>query len=231
MHHGLRLLQKDTDVNRRLALLSIDNSVELMLKTYLGLPHRITGIKISRDEFREIGESFPRLLDAAEKHLSGKLAGIDLGEIEWYHRLRNELYHQGNGLTVERAKVEVYAELAKLLYRNLFGVGLDLREDENTTGELLGSFLQAWIRVESIIRILQNIYGQGQRPWISEDRLVQAGHIALTDAQEIAELRRIRTQVVHGQITPQAILNNAVVERTRRLASRLEGAIPKAASG
>ena len=40
------------------------------------------------------------MLDALEQYAAPKLAGIDLGEIEWYHRLRNQLYHQGNGLTV-----------------------------------------------------------------------------------------------------------------------------------
>jgi hypothetical protein len=98
LQHGINLLKTDTDANRRLAMLSIDNAVELMVKTYLGLPKRVTGLRISRADLAEINESFPRLLDALEQHASDKLDGIDLGEIDWYHRLRNELYHQGNGL-------------------------------------------------------------------------------------------------------------------------------------
>jgi len=43
LRHGLQLLRKDSDVNRRLAMISIDNAVELMIKTYLGLPKRVTG--------------------------------------------------------------------------------------------------------------------------------------------------------------------------------------------
>ncbi len=103
-------------------MIAIDNAVELTIKTYLGLPKRITGLTISRKEFAEIAESFPSLLDAVEKYAQDKLAGVNLGEIEWYHRLRNQLYHQGNGLTVERDKVEVYAELANVLFKNLFGL-------------------------------------------------------------------------------------------------------------
>jgi hypothetical protein len=99
LQHGLSLLQKDSDVNRWLAMISIDNAVELMVKTYLGLPKTVTGLQIGRDKFREISESFPKLLDALETHAADKLDGVDLGIIEWYHRLRNELYHQGNGLT------------------------------------------------------------------------------------------------------------------------------------
>ena len=96
LEHGLSLLKTDSDKNRRLAMIAIDNSVELAIKTYLGLPKRITGLLITRKEYAEISESFPRLLDALEKYCEGKLEGLDLGEIEWYHRIRNQLYHQGS---------------------------------------------------------------------------------------------------------------------------------------
>ena len=124
LQHGINLLNKDSDTNRRLAMLSIDNSVELMIKTYLGLPQRVTGVRLSRKEYEEVSESFPRLLDAIEKHAQDKMKGFDISEMEWYHRLRNELYHQGNGLTVEREKVLAYAEIGKGLFRQLFGHGI-----------------------------------------------------------------------------------------------------------
>lgn len=38
LRHGLGLLDDDSDVNRRLAMIAIDNAVKLMIKTYLGLP-------------------------------------------------------------------------------------------------------------------------------------------------------------------------------------------------
>ncbi len=44
LRHGIDLLRRDSDVNRRLAMISIDNSVELMIKTYLGLPRRVNGL-------------------------------------------------------------------------------------------------------------------------------------------------------------------------------------------
>jgi hypothetical protein len=69
--HGIDLLARDNDTNRRLAMLSIDNSVELMIKTFLGLPYRVTGIQLSRREYEEISESFP---------LNGALARRVLGE-------------------------------------------------------------------------------------------------------------------------------------------------------
>jgi hypothetical protein len=68
LQHALSLLHEDSDSDRWLALLSIDDAVELMIKTYLGLPKRITGIQIPRKDFAEIRESFPKMLDALEEH-------------------------------------------------------------------------------------------------------------------------------------------------------------------
>jgi hypothetical protein len=51
LKHGLDLLEEDNDTNRRLAMIAIDNSVELIVKTYLGLPKRISGINITRKRY------------------------------------------------------------------------------------------------------------------------------------------------------------------------------------
>ena len=131
--HGISLLKHDTDTNRRLAMLSIDNAVELMVKTFLGLPQRVTGIKLSKKDYEEIGQSFPRLLEAIQEHAPEKLHNYDISEIEWFHRLRNELYHQGNGLTVEREKVVGYAEIAKGLFYQLFGLDLPIAPNSSTS--------------------------------------------------------------------------------------------------
>ncbi|MCU1269951.1 MAG: uncharacterized protein JWN74_1245 [Acidobacteriaceae bacterium] len=127
--HGIELLKRDSDTNRRLAILSIDNAVELMIKTFLGLPHRVTGIKLSKKDYEELSQSFPRLLDAVHELAPDKLRDYDISEIEWFHRLRNELYHQGNGLTVERQKVVAYAEIARGIFHQLFGRDLPMTHE------------------------------------------------------------------------------------------------------
>jgi hypothetical protein len=78
------------------------------------------------------------LLDALEKHATAKIIGIDLGAIEWYHRLRNQLYHQGNGLTVERANGEIYAALSNELFHKLYGILLV--KPETDKAKLLAMF-------------------------------------------------------------------------------------------
>jgi hypothetical protein len=133
-------------------MLSIDNAVELTIKTYLGLPKRVTGLNIRRKDFDEFSESFPKLLDALEQHAGKKLEGIELSVIDWYHRLRNQLYHEGNGLTVEKDKVIVYAELAQLLFLRLFDFQIEI--DKPSTPEIVGNFVTAWSNLYQVLESL-----------------------------------------------------------------------------
>jgi hypothetical protein len=224
LQHGFTLLIKDTDANRRLAMLSIDNAVELMIKTFLGLPRRATGIKLSRKEYTEISESFPALLDALEEHASEKLTGIDLAEIEWYHRLRNQLYHQGNGLTVERQKVEVYAELAKLLFKNLFGADLEIKK-ESESADTLGTFLATWAELESVLERLSIVCSLGETRSVvrASPGLVRLGVLDKASAKELDRLRQIRNQVVHGKIDDyKAAIGKETMQSLRDILKKLE---------
>jgi hypothetical protein len=111
--HGISLLKNDSDTNRRLAMLSIDNSVELMIKTFLGLPDRVTGFKLTRREYEEISLSFPRLLDAIHEHAPDKLRDYDISEIEWFHRLFStpfSTYPEGGTSSVWNVKTQAVNE-------------------------------------------------------------------------------------------------------------------------
>jgi len=229
LKHGLGLLKKDSDTNRRLAMIAIDNAVELMMKTYLGLPQRITGLRISRSDYQQFAESFPKLLDALEKYAGDKIDGINLGEIEWYHRIRNELYHQGNGLTVERDKVEVYAELANVLFENLFGFRLVEPEEDETV--ILGEFMRAWVLFEktltdaaSMLRV--DTRGRPIVPLRIVEILASEGFVSEAELDEINQLRQIRNQVVHGISDYKDTLNPEIVKRlvsiTNDLRTRLQ---------
>jgi uncharacterized protein YutE (UPF0331/DUF86 family) len=226
LRHGLALLRDDTDVNRRLAMISIDNSVELMIKTYLGLPRRVTGISISRRKYQEISERFPDLLDALEEHAADKLDGINLGEIEWYHRVRNELYHQGNGLTVERDKVEVYAELARVLFQNLFGCQLAV--EESVPADKLGVYISNWVTIEQLLNRLAVLtfkdMPQGTRPNSTTipHFLWWDGTIDKSTANALEEMRMIRNEVVHGQVDYGSIITEELLQRLENIAEALQ---------
>jgi hypothetical protein len=220
LRHGLELLKEDSDTKRRLSMISIDNSVELMMKIYLGLPQRITGLKITRKEYQEFSESFPELLNALEKFASDKLDGIDLGAIEWYHRLRNQLYHQGNGLTVERDKVEVYAELANVLFSNLFG--FRLIESEAGGTKVLGDFMLAYAGFEKLLSSL--VPSTGSRPMMPMEAsrlLHKDGLISRLELAEIDHLRMIRNEIAHGVANHETTLKPEMVKRLRELTSEI----------
>lgn len=219
LEHGISLLRKDSDRNRRLALLAVDNAVELTIKTYLGLPKRINGIVVPRKEYAEFSESFPKLLDALEQYASDKISGIDLGEIEWFHRLRNQLYHQGNGLTVDRDKVEIYSELAKLLFESLFQAQLTFAPEDQH--QLLGEFLASWVAFERMTAELSHkksgelttLAGRVRPPFAAINEMVRAGIFEREDAEEIDRLRRIRNEVVHGMVDYKSVIDRRVISK------------------
>jgi hypothetical protein len=220
LEHGLDLLARDSDINRRLALLSIDNAVELMVRTYLGLPKRLTGLAISRKHFSEISNSFSALLDELEQHCADKLRGIDLGTIEWYHRLRNQLYHDGNGLAIERDKVEIYGELAHLLYEKLFERWLPARPNRHK--ELLGEFLATWVAVEEGLRDTADLNSAvGYRPGSFKAvlRFIRsAGFLERAQMAELGQLRALRNEIVHGKVDYRQAVTPEMLERLKEFA-------------
>ena len=228
LQHGLKLLLEDSDLDRRLALIAIDNAVELTIKTYLSLPRRVTGVGLSRKGYEEIADSFPKLLDALEAHAADRLAGVDLGDIEWYHRLRNQLYHQGSGLTVEREKVEVYASVAKVLFKNLFG--LELQAPPTPDTDRIGRFLTAWVEIERVLQASALRQGRPVRalsfPLETEGSLLPA----LREPSAVAELnqlRHVRNTVVHQGHIP----SDREVQLLERWAHDIQAAIRERGAG
>jgi len=198
--HGLQHLDLQTDFDNRIAMISIDNSVELMIKTYLGLPKRISKIKgLTRKITEEIISSFPNLIDGLEKYAGDKLQGIDLGDIEWFHRLRNQLYHDGNGITVEKEKVEAYAEIAKILFENLFEIQIEETGNEVLHHSLVGEFIKLWADLE---RTELHKDGKARPAMFRLREMLSDGTLSNKQADKFNEIRQFRNNLVHGMSTP-----------------------------
>ena len=162
-----------------------------------------------------------------EKHAPDKLDGIDLGTIEWYHRLRNELYHQGNGLTVERDKIEIYAELANLMFKNLFRARSSYHMQKRGN-EFLGEFMATWVSLEQVMhRLAELTYPErreGQRidvgpipSFLARDKTLDKSL-----ASEIDQLRQIRNQIVHGVTDYKPIVTADLMKNMQRILAALE---------
>lgn len=208
LKHALELLRKDTDTNRRLALIIADNAVELIVKTFLGLPKRVTGLHLPRAKLQEISESFPKLLDALEEYAGDRLDGLNLGEIEWFHRLRNQLYHDGNGLTVDREKVQVYAELAKLLFQRLFEE--ELAVDLGPDAAPLGNFLAKWAQFErglvSYSEFVADTFGRTPNVLAAARVLVEEDKMSTSLFENFRKILDVRNKLVHGEADRQSLL-------------------------
>ncbi|MSQ24956.1 MAG: hypothetical protein EXR49_01565 [Dehalococcoidia bacterium] len=198
LQHAADHLRLGGDFDRRIAMISVDNAVELAAKTFLGLPERARGSKgPGRKSLDDASESFPALLDMLNQYAANKLVGVELEDIEWYHRLRNQLYHSGNGLTVDRAKVEAYFKIASALFENLFDTPLEINE-ANAVYTKTGEFLGIWNSFEQGLRTKlppkEGLAYYWKREYME------------TVSQETAELwdglRHSRNNLLHGLETP-----------------------------
>ncbi|MBT3141154.1 hypothetical protein DS909_11845 [Phaeobacter gallaeciensis] len=205
--HGVSLLREDSEAKRRIAMILIDNAVELTLQTYLTLPERITGVKLSRKQLDEYCSGFPKLLNGVEEHASEKLVGMHLGEFEWFHRLRNQLYHQGNGLTVEKRHVEVFAELSEKLFEALFDCRLKLGGHETDNIRLIGEFFELWIWME---RRLSSVVPSVKHYSVTRmaEILVEEGEFSKADLNLFRQVQTIRNQLVHGDAETDEMLRS-----------------------
>ncbi len=214
IQHAVDHLALGGDFDRRVLMVSIDNAVELTIKTYLGLPKRARGSEgPGRKELEAASESFPGLLDLLEKYASQWIVGLSLDDIEWYHRLRNQLYHSGNEITVEMAKAETYLELAISLFESLFGAPPALQRD-GAMQTKTGQFLQLWVKFERGLR--------AQLP-PKEDKLAYYWRrdylktLSPNAVQLINSVSMFRNELIHGVSTPDTKEIEAMITELKKL--------------
>lgn len=194
LRHADSHLDLNTAFDKRIAFISIDNSVETMIRTFLSLPKSKSGIKVTRQEIEEAGNSFPKLLALLTKHASDKLVGIDDADIEHYHRIRNTLYHDGTGLSVDDQYIMAYRGIAGVLLENLF----NSKSTPPATGnDSLERVIVNWNNIERIGRERLESEGIPFSP-----KWVEALSLSLSDkadAQLLSELKAARNRLVHSQ--------------------------------
>jgi hypothetical protein len=213
---GLNLLKEDTDSSRRLAMISIDNAVELTIRTFLHLPKRVTRLNISRKDREGAIESFPDMVKALEEHASDRLGGVDLGELEWFHGLRNTLYHNGNGITIGRATVHSYAEVTRLLFANLLDVSEeDLPTSRGRQHDLLFEFYTA---INDLTFALNELNPKRAMPTTLAELGASLGEIDAALAKRVAEIAKIRNALAHARPGAEAALTRELVDETRAVA-------------
>jgi hypothetical protein len=125
IEHALYHLHLHTDFDQRIAYLLLDVGVETIFKTFLTLPQDVTQSQGSYSKREEAATgNFHNLVNGVRDAAEARVTATNLSHIEFYHDLRNKLYHQGNGITIPTDKVQEYAKLAVELLRILLDVDL-----------------------------------------------------------------------------------------------------------
>ncbi len=180
--------------DKRIAFISIDNAVETAIRVFISLPSGSSGVRFPREEVTQAGDSFPKLVGLVFKHAPDRVVGLEDGDIEYYHRIRNRLYHEGTGLSVDERQLIAYRAIGSVLLENLFGVPVETEAPEASLGRLI------LLRNEIESQLKSRFEGQGidYRATYKWEFAAEAGILDLSLAADITELRMIRNKLAHS---------------------------------
>ncbi len=212
IRHADSHIHQETAFDRRVAFISIDNSVETSIRTFLSLPSSKSGVRIQRKDIEAVENSFPGLVALLWQHAAGWLTGIDDADIEHYHRIRNKLYHDGTGLSVDVQYLLAYRQIAVLLLKNLFRVDLG----EPKPAPTLERLIVLWNQIEETLEGKLKKAGIVHRHTFFWEEAMLADVITGDDIRRLTELRMIRNTQVHS-----SDIDRADVERAVSLAENL----------
>ncbi|MBA7705315.1 hypothetical protein ES703_114143 [subsurface metagenome] len=206
LNHGIIHLTENKGFDLRIAMISIDNAVETTIKSYLSLNRRSLGI--DHEVLNKSTRNFPKMLNLLLSNCSDKISSEELDAIEMFHKIRNSLYHQGTGITVEKEIVERYAIVAKDLISRLFEVEERIDFELETVSDitkLYGEFLMIWRDIEVNLKnyaLISEIIPQTPRPLTIVNIINSLVRNELIDgylAYKISNIRHFRNNIIHSQ--------------------------------
>lgn len=115
--------RRGSDYDRRLALISFDNSIEVSISTYLSLKPMQRGNRhYSREDVETWMNNYHTKLDffASEIQNRGLPEYREKAEIVWYHDQRNEHYHGGGFSVPEQGTLNEIRQVALWVFSVLF---------------------------------------------------------------------------------------------------------------
>jgi hypothetical protein len=124
--HAELHMRDGTDFDRRIALISFDNAIEVAIATYLALhPLLRQNRTYSHEEVKKWLSNYHSKVDFffCEATERGLAVPFDKAELVWYHEVRNGQYHVG-GPTVPRERELAEIRAAALgIFSILFDIG------------------------------------------------------------------------------------------------------------
>ncbi len=206
LRHADSHIHLDTAFDKRIAFISIDNAVETTIRTFLSLPSSKSGFKVARKNLDAVENSFPGLLALLWANAGGRLTGIDEADIEHYHRIRNKLYHDGTGLSVDEQYLLAYRQISVLLLKNLFAVHLG----EPKPAPTLEHLILLWNQIEEQLAIALRKHGIERKHTFIWEEAIKGGLFDMQFVQHLTELRMIRNKEVHSSSLDRKQVEHAV---------------------
>ena len=123
--HGERHLRGANDFDRRIALISFDNAIEVTIATYLTLnPIQRGGRSYKTDDVAQWMKNYHAKLDFLEEELKCRKISwkVEKAYIIWTHDQRNEQYHGGHKGTPEITVLEIAKTAALWVFSVLFDI-------------------------------------------------------------------------------------------------------------
>lgn len=126
IRHAEEHVRSGNDFDRRMALISFDNSIEVAIFTYLTLsPIQRDNQEFSREQVKTWLNNFHSKLEFLEYFVKTKMfqpMQFQREDIVFYHKLRNELYHQATGLVPDARHLNEIREVALWVFKTLFNI-------------------------------------------------------------------------------------------------------------
>lgn len=123
--HAELHLRDNNDFDRRIAIISFDNAIEVTITTYLELnPIQRQGRTYPKVDVEKWQHNYHSKLDFffAEIGKRGLTVSFDKSEVVWYHDVRNGQYHTGGPTIPQRRELAEIRKVALEIFSILFDV-------------------------------------------------------------------------------------------------------------
>jgi len=124
LHAELHLRNGD-DFDRRIALISFDNAIEVAITTYLSLhPIQRQNRTYSRADVERWLENYHTKIDFFMSELQGRSLPVECekADIVWYHDVRNGQYHGGSATIPQERELQGIRKAALWIFSVLYDV-------------------------------------------------------------------------------------------------------------
>src|SRR5437870_10772828 len=82
LRHADSHIDLDSAFDKRIAFISVDDCVEVCIRTFLSLPVSKSNVKVPRKKIEDAANSFPKLLGLLFTDAPARLSGLDADDIE-----------------------------------------------------------------------------------------------------------------------------------------------------